>query len=309
MNIGEEISTIILTYNEEQHIERCILSAKKYSNNIIVIDSFSEDKTVEIAKSLGAKVLQNQFINYSKQFAWALENVSIQTEWILRLDADEYLEDKLIDEIKIKLKNLPKEITGVNFKRKHIFLNKWIKFGGRYPLVLLRLWRSGKGYIEERWMDEHIILKEGKVITLKGSFCDHNLKTLNFFVKKHNWYADREALDVIVNRFKLINQKNEINFKNSSLKTWLTRIIKESIYNKLPFGISPIMYFLYRYIILLGILDGKEGLVYHFLQGFWYRLLIDAKIMEYSREINKCVSKEQKLKRLSELTNLKVAKH
>lgn len=309
MKINDEISTIILTYNEEQHIERCILSAKKYSNYIFVIDSYSKDKTVEISKSLGAKVFQNKFINYSQQFAWALENVNIQTEWTLRLDADEYLEDKLINEIKIKLKNLPKNINGVNFKRKHIFLNKWIKFGGRYPLVLLRLWRTGKGYIEERWMDEHIIIKEGKIITFKGNFCDHNLKTLNFFVEKHNWYADREAIDVIVERFKLINQKNEINFNNSSLKTWMTRLIKESIYNKLPFGISPFMYFFYRYIILLGILDGKEGLIYHFLQGFWYRFLIDSKIMEYSREIKKYNSKDQKLKKLSELTKLKVIKH
>tara|TARA_B110000503_G_C7145504_1_gene412750 strand:+ start:636 stop:1559 length:924 start_codon:yes stop_codon:yes gene_type:complete len=306
MSINEKITTIILTFNEEKHIRRCVESAKKYSKYIFIVDSFSKDKTVDIAKSLGVQVLQNQFINYSKQFSWALKNINIKTDWTLRLDADEYLEDKLIEELNQKLDNLPKDIVGINFKRKHIFLNKWIRFGGRFPLVLLRLWRTGKGYIEDRWMDEHIIINEGKTITFKECFNDHNLNNLSFFTAKHNWYADREAIDVLADRLNLIDQKNDIKFKNSSIKTNSTRIMKNFIYKKLPFSIGPLLYFFYRYFILLGFVDGKEGLIYHFLQGFWYRFLVDSKIIEYTKEIKNIETNEGKLKKLSSLTNLKL---
>ena len=306
MSINEKITTIILTFNEEKHIKRCVESAKKYSKYIFIVDSFSKDKTVDIAKSLGVQVLQNQFINYSKQFSWALKNINIKTDWTLRLDADEYLEDKLIEELNQKLDNLPKDIVGINFKRKHIFLNKWIRFGGRFPLVLLRLWRTGKGYIEDRWMDEHIIINEGKTITFKECFNDHNLNNLSFFTAKHNWYADREAIDVLADRLNLIDQKNDIKFKNSSIKTNSTRIMKNFIYKKLPFSIGPLLYFFYRYFILLGFVDGKEGLIYHFLQGFWYRFLVDSKIIEYTKEIKNIETNEGKLKKLSSLTNLKL---
>ena len=308
MSIDEKITTIILTYNEEIHLKRCIISAKKYSKYIYIVDSFSKDKTVEIAKSLGAYVLQNKFINYSQQFSWALNNIDIKTDWTLRLDADEYLEDKLVDELNMRIGNLPKDIVGINFKRKLIFMNKWIRFGGRFPLVLLRLWRTGKGYIEDRWMDEHIIINEGKTITFKECFSDHNLNTLNFFTEKHNWYADREAIDVMADKLNIIDQKNNINFKNSSLKTNSTRIMKNFIYKKLPFSTGPLLYFFYRYFILLGFLDGKEGLIYHFLQGFWYRFLVDAKIIEFTKKIKDLETNEDKLKKLSSLTGLKLIK-
>ena len=96
--------------------------------------------------------------------------------------------------------NINKDIVGINLKRKHMFMDKWIKFGGRYPLILLRLWRNGHGYIEDRWMDEHIMVEGGKTITLKNSFCDHNLNNLSFFINKHDWYAGREVVDILSQR-------------------------------------------------------------------------------------------------------------
>jgi len=306
MSAKNKITTIILTHNEELHIKRCIELAKTYSNKIYIVDSYSDDKTVEIAKSIGANVLQNKFINYSQQFSWALRNINIKTEWTLRLDADEYLEKKLVDEIDQRIDKLPSNIVGINFKRKHIFMNKWIRFGGRFPLILLRLWRTGQGYIENRWMDEHIILNNGKTITFKECFCDHNLKNLKFFIKKHDWYADREAVDILAKKMNLFNQNNNLNLKNSSFKASSTRIIKNNIYNNLFFGIGPTLYFIYRYIILLGFLDGKEGLIYHFLQGFWYRFLIDAKVFEFYNEIKDLKSVQDKIKKLSEITNLEL---
>tara|TARA_B100002019_G_scaffold39811_1_gene33351 strand:+ start:4612 stop:5538 length:927 start_codon:yes stop_codon:yes gene_type:complete len=298
------ISVIILTHNEELHIKRCILSAKKYAENIYVIDSHSSDKTVEIAKSLNVNVLENKFENYSKQFNWALENIKSDSEWLLRLDADEYLEENLIIEIREKLPKLNKNISGINFKRKHIFMNKWIKYGGRYPLTLLRMWKRNHGKIEDRWMDEHIILQKGEIITFKNDFCDHNLKNLSFFVNKHNWYASREALDIILDELKIKNNKNELLKNKTSDSALFKRIAKEKIYNRLPIGIRPFIYFIIRYIFLLGFLDGKKGLIYHFLQAFWYRFLVDCKVYEYRNEIKNINNYDEKLEVISKLSGL-----
>ena len=301
-----DISVVILTYNEEKHIERCIQSIKKYSSNIYIIDSYSTDNTIQLSKSLNVNILQNKFINQSKQFAWALENINFKTEWILRLDADEYLEDNLIIEIKNKLPNLTKEIVGINLKRKHIFMDKWIKFGGRYPLILLRLWRNGHGYIEDRWMDEHIMVEGGKTITLKNNFCDHNLNNLSFFINKHNLYAGREVIDILFDNLRINNEKKKLNTKNTSYNVSLKRFLKESFYKKLPIGLGPLSYFIYRYIFLLGFLDGKVGLIYHFLQGFWYRFLVEGKLLEYKKEIKDLENKDEIIKKLSELSSLKL---
>jgi glycosyltransferase involved in cell wall biosynthesis len=300
-----DIAVVILTYNEERHIERCIQSIKKYSDNIYIIDSYSTDNTIQICKSLNVNILQNKFINQSKQFTWALDNINFKTEWTLRLDADEYLEDNLIIEIKNKLPNINKDIVGINLKRKHIFMDKWIKFGGRYPLILLRLWRTGHGYIEDRWMDEHIMVEGGKTITLKNSFCDHNLNNLSFFINKHDWYAGREVVDILLDNLKIKNDKKKLSTKNTSFNVSLKRFFKESFYNKLPIGLGPLLYFLYRYIFLLGFLDGKVGLIYHFLQGFWYRFLVESKLVEYKKAIKGLDNNDEIIKKLSELPSLK----
>ena len=224
-----DISVIILTYNEEKHIERCIKSIKKYSDNIYIIDSYSTDNTIAISKSFNSTILQNKFINQSKQFAWALDNINFKTEWILRIDADEYLEDNLIIEIKNKLPNINKDIVGINLKRKHMFMDKWIKFGGRYPLILLRLWRNGHGYIEDRWMDEHIMVEGGKTITLKNSFCDHNLNNLSFFINKHDWYAGREVVDILSDKLKIKDEKKKIEYKKHFVQCFSKKIFQRKL--------------------------------------------------------------------------------
>ena len=106
-----DVTAIILTYNEEQHIQRCIESAFRVAKDVFVIDCFSTDKTVMIAQKMGAIVLQNKWPGFAKQINWALDNAPIKTKWVLRLDADEYLEDDLVEEIKAKLPNEPEEVT------------------------------------------------------------------------------------------------------------------------------------------------------------------------------------------------------
>jgi glycosyltransferase involved in cell wall biosynthesis len=281
-NVGAmvDLAVVVLTYNEERHIARALESVAGIAREIFVVDSFSTDRTVQLARSSGATVLQNKFINYSKQFQWALDHAPITASWIMRLDADELIEPDLAAKIRAELPTLGKDVVGVNLKRKHIFLGRWIRHGGRYPLVLLRIWRRGCGRIEERWMDEHMIVWGGDTVTFDGGFADHNLGDLTFFTDKHNKYATREAIDVINYRRKLFSCAAEMSAKGGSLQASLKRFVKERVYNRIPYQVAAPAYFLYRLIFQLGFLDGREGLVYHSLQGLWYRYLVGAKVYE-----------------------------
>jgi glycosyltransferase involved in cell wall biosynthesis len=295
------ISVIILTYNEEKHIRRAIESVSSLAEDIFVIDSFSQDDTIKIAKSLGVKILQNKWINQATQFNWSLENAPIRTNWIMRLDADEYVTDELQREIAEKLHKIPPDITGLYVKRRVYFMGRWIKHGGYYPTWLLRIWRRGKGFCEKRWMDEHIKIKEGKTLFLENDIVEFNEKPLYWWIEKHNSYATREAIDMLNIKLKFLNQDNiESSFfgTQEQRKRWL----KERIYVNLPLFLRSFLYFCYRYFLKCGFLDGIQGLIWHFLQGFWYRFLVDAKIYEIK---NKAKKEDKSIKDiLKELDNI-----
>ncbi|WP_198007934.1 glycosyltransferase family 2 protein [Methylovulum miyakonense] len=278
------LTAIILTFNEELHIERCIRSVIDLAKNVIVIDSFSTDKTVEIAESLGAYVVQRKFINQAEQFQWGLDNLEIQTEWIIKLDADEYIESDLNTEIANRLVLLNSEIQGVYLKRKIFFHQKWIRFGGIYPQYFLRIWKTGKGRVEHRWMDEHTVLDSGaKSIIFQGSFVDDNRKGITFWINKVNSYASREMLELLNLKYSLYDKDDSIkNFDDPQAKK--NRILKEILYSRLPIGVRSFGYFVYRYILCLGFLDGYKGLIFHLFQAFFYRLLVDVKLLEIEME-------------------------
>lgn len=306
-NTGK-IAVIILTYNEELHIERALNSISDIASQVFVIDSFSTDQTVEIARECGATVLQHSFVNYAKQFQWALDNAPITSSWVMRLDADEVIEPDLVDEINRTLPSLPHDVAGINLKRKHIFMDRWVRHGGRYPLVLLRIWRNGQGRIEDRWMDEHMVVWGGRTVTLDGGFADHNLNDLSFFIEKHNKYATREAIDIINQKLDLFPRDRSVNSSSTSRQASIKRFIKERIYNYIPFTLSASLYFVWRYVFQLGFLDGRSGLIYHFLQGCWYRFLVGAKTMELERSISHLTEKSQVVERLSHMTGHRLAK-
>lgn len=299
---ASKLSAVILTFNEELHLERALASISGFTKEIFVIDSFSTDRTIEIALAHGAIVLQNKFINQAKQFQWALDNAPISGEWILRLDADEIIESDLATEIVQKLPALAPDVVGINLKRKHIFMDRWVKHGGRYPLVMLRIWRKGHGRIENRWMDEHIVIWGGRAVTFEGGFADHNLNDLTFFTDKHNKYATREAIEILNQRLNFNPRDHSVTTESTSLQTAAKFFIKEHIYNHIPFTISAFMYFVWRYIFQLGFLDGRSGLIYHFLQGYWYRFLVGAKVMELERAISHLTDKQAITEELSRLT-------
>ncbi len=278
----QDISVVILTYNEELHIERCIKSLLPVVKEIFIIDSFSTDKTVEIAERLGAKVYQNPWINYALQFQWGLDNCPIETEWVMRMDSDEYILPELQNEISNKMQNIQEDTSGIYIKRRVYFKDKWIKHGSYYPTWLLRIWRYKDGHIEQRWMDEHIKLTKGETIQFENDLVDDNLNDLTWWTTKHNNYATREAVDILNIIHEFINY-DEVNSNFFGTQEERKRFLKKK-YANLPLFTRPFIYFLWRYFIKLGFLDGKQGLIWHFLQGFWYRFLVDAKIYEIEKK-------------------------
>lgn len=281
----KDISVIILTFNEEKHIARCINSILPFTNKIFIVDSGSTDKTVEIAEKLGAVVKYNPWVNYAQQFNFGIENIPFQTKWLMRMDSDEYIMPELAEEISTKLEMLEKDVSGIYVKRRVMFFNKWIKHGAYYPIWLLRIWQRGKGVCEETWMDEHIKITEGITQNFEHDIVDHNLNNLTWWTQKHNLYAIREVID-------LLNMKYDFrDFESVEPRLFGSqeqrkRFLKMK-YASLPLFTRPFMYFVYRYFIRLGFLDGTKGLVWHFLQGFWYRFLVDAKIYEVYQRVGK----------------------
>lgn len=278
-----DITVIILTKNEEINIERCINSVKPIAKRIVVVDSYSTDRTVDIAVKMGADVYQHEFISHSKQFKWALENTNINTKWIFRIDADEMLLPETAEEIKkVTVEHENDNVNGFVIKRRLYFMGRFIKHGGMYPIKILRLFKYGKAEIEDREMDEHIFLLEGKCLELKNDLIHLDYKNLNHWILKHNWYSEKEVKEY----FKSLLNKNTENNKPSNIQGKIKRFVKLNVYYKMPLFFRVFVYFCFRYFILLGFLDGKEGLIFHFLQACWYRFLVDSKIYE-SKNIGK----------------------
>lgn len=286
----QDLSVIILTYNEEIHIKRCIESIQPIAKEIFLVDSYSNDKTLEIATDLGAKVYQNKWENnYAKQFNWGLTNLPIKTKWVLRLDADEYLTPGLLKELKEKIPNLSDDITGVVFPLRRVFMNRTIK-RGTGTVKLLRLFQFQKAHCEQRLMDEHIHLEVGSSVEFKHEFADHNLNNLAWWTTKHNGYSIREAVDLLDIELGLVGHfENEVQLSKQAA----AKRHKKLKYARQPLFWRSFAYFLYRYFFRLGFLEGKEGFLWHFLQGWWYRTLVDAKIYEIKKA---CGTDKEKIK-------------
>lgn len=277
------LTAIILTKNEEAHIERAISSALKVASRVVVVDSFSSDNTVDLAIRAGAEVYQNVWVSYAQQYNWALDNTSINTDWIMRLDADEYLDSTIVISLK-SLDRLPYDVTGIEINRPVCFRGTIIRYGAMNPVWLLRVWRRGLGRCETRWMDEHIILERGKIRKLGGSIVDYNLKDMTWWADKHNKYASREAADLILAKHKRYQVSSDFKLnRQAAIKRWA----KDSLYARSPLFVRAFIFSWYRIILRLGFLDGVNGLVFHTMQGLWYRLLVDAKISEVNHYMKK----------------------
>ena len=280
--MNNSIAVVILTFNEEIHIERCIRSAQQVTDKIVVVDSYSTDDTCAIAQRMGAVVYQHAFENHARQFNWALENCDIQAQWIWRLDADEYIEPALASKALQAIAHIAEDVNGIYVNRKIVFMGQPLLHGGWYPAPQIKIIRKGFGGSEDRWMDEHLVVFSGKTIAIDGDQTDENLNDLTWWSHKHVNYASREAINTLMIEYGLRKQENEVQPKfwgtNAERKRWL-----KMKYAKTPLFVRSLLNFFIRYILKAGFLDGKCGFIWHFMQGYWYRMLVDCKIYELKK--------------------------
>jgi glycosyltransferase involved in cell wall biosynthesis len=272
------LTVIVLTFNEEKNIETCLGSLVNWASEIIVVDSGSTDNTVALAKKFTDKIYDHPFENYSAQRNWALKNIAISNEWIMNIDADHEVSQTLKDELVAHFeKGFSEDIKGFMASRKTMFLGRWVKRGGHYPIYHGVIFKKGFGYCEDKLYDQHFVI-EGPSILLKGDIIDTITDTLTNFTERHNKWSTLEAIDAI-NLTTQQEGKNTIKPDKNGNPMEQRRYMRLKYYN-MPIFWRSISYFLYRYFFKLGFLDGKQGLIFHFLQGFWFRFLVDAKIFE-----------------------------
>ena len=276
-----DLSVIILTYNEEIHIRRCLENVKQFASKVYVVDCFSIDRTAQIAKELGAEVIEHEWPgNQAEQFNWALDNLPITTEWILRLDADEYLLPGLIEELLEKLPVIPESVSALSLSRARAFCGKILHHGIVNNIRIIRIFRKGKARYEKRLMDEHLSVLSGETIDMKNQFVDDNRMPIGLFIDKHNGYATREAALLLDAEYHLTNMDSLPQDYGREVEKKRTQ---KARYARMPLFWRAFGFFVYRYIIKLGFLDGKEGFLWDFLQGWWYRTLVDAKVYEIKK--------------------------
>lgn len=281
--MANDITAIILTKNEEKHIARCIGSLKGICDDILIVDSFSDDSTCEIAEDMGARVVRNKWKNYATQFNYGVHNCNVRTEWIWRIDADEYLEGGLGEAVKAALGKCDDDVNGVYVRKRIDFMGRPLLHGGWYPTYHLKVFRRGHGECENRWMDEHIRLFDGRAVTVgTGNQVDANLNDLTWWTEKHNGYATREMADMLMMKYGLDAKAQEVVPRFFGTEEQRKRWLKMK-YIKAPLFVRPFVNFFLRYVLKRGFLDGREGFVWHILQGFWYRMLVDAKIFELEK--------------------------
>lgn len=287
-----DITAIILTYNEEVHIRRCLENVKQFAKRIIIVDCFSKDKTCEIAKEMGAEVIQHEWPgNQAEQFNWLIDNVSINTKWILRLDADEYLMPDLIAELNEKLPTMDEGVSALSLSLARACCGKILHHGIVNGIRIVRIFRTGKARYDKRIMDEHLSILDGKTIEMKHQFVDDNRLTIGQFTIKHENYASREAAILLDAEYHLSDTSKLEKDHGEEVER---KRAQKAKYAKMPLFWRAFGYFIYRYIVKGGWRDGKEGFLWDFLQGWWYRTLVDAKIFEVKKA---CGNDKEKIRK------------
>lgn len=300
-----DVSVIIPIKDEILHIERSVKSALRLTQHVFVVDSGSTDGSVELAQSLGAKVFQYEWTkesNFSKKINWALDNLPIKTTWAIRLDADEYFMDNSIEELPKILKDVDRSINGFTLIRRVHFFGKWMKHSNEYPKTTMRIYRVGHVRMESRWLDEHIDIGEGKAVDLPYEIVDDSKITIAQWVNKHNNdYSIKEALELIHQEIGLFD-RGKIHLDINAQKK---KKLKEK-YVSMPKYWRCFVWFFYREIVKQGFLDGKEGFLWNFFQGWWYRMLVDAKVDEIYKNCGK--DKDKIAKYVLDKYNLDISK-
>lgn len=270
-----DLTIVILTFNEERRLADCLDSIDGIAAQVFVVDSYSNDGTLDMLRDRGIPYVQHAFANYSDQRNWAQANNPFGTRWIFHLDADERLTAQCRAWLAEKFANLAGDYAGFMFSRRTVFLGRWIRHGGHYPVFHLRLFQADRGTCEDKTYDQHFVV-EGATLRVDGAdIVDIVAIDIESFLTSHNKWSSMEAEEIAAGgvggavRARLFGNPIE-------RRRWL----KRRIFERAPIFVRGAVYFFYRYFIRLGFLDRTEGLIFHFLHAFWFRFMIDAKVYE-----------------------------
>jgi glycosyltransferase involved in cell wall biosynthesis len=271
-------AVVIITFNEEANLPYALESVRDWANKIYIIDSFSTDKTVEIAKAYGAKVVQHTFVSFRDQKNWAIDNINSECKWLLFLDADEYLSDEIKTEINAVLANDDFSVNGYYTGIKFFYLGRWLKHGDLYR-KLIRLIRRDKGHFVETSGFREKMVVDGKILSLKSYIVHHDRKSVTDWIAKQ---IPRIHIDAVARLDSSLRDLDECNRKTVDQPTmeggWSS--VLRRLLCMLPSSIIPFAQFFYRYIIRLGFLDGWQGFIYNFLLQLWYPIMVEAMYMD-----------------------------
>lgn len=276
------ISVIILTYNEAMHLPRLLSSLEGLEAELFVVDSGSTDGTPDIARAAGATVVYHRFENHPRQWHFALTALPLRTEWVLCLDADQWLSPELQARLRAFRPEGYAGVNGIYVNRKNYFKGRWIRHGGYFPKYLLKFFRRASGHSDlNENMDHRFIVPGRTVIWKDGYLLEENLKEneIGFWIEKHNRYSDLVAREEVERRQRLRRQAVRPRLWGSPDER--TAFFKR-IWWGLPLYWRPVLYFIYRFVFQLGFLDGRQGRLFHFMHAFWFRLVVDEKIRERS---------------------------
>ena len=267
------LSVLILTLNEEINLPGCLESVA-FSDDIVVFDSYSTDRTAEIAEEYGAQIVRRKFDNYAAQRSAALHDVDYKHTWILMVDADERIPEGLKEEISEIIKSPKPDITLYRARRKDYFFGKWLKRSSGYPTWFGKLFRAGAVHVKREINEEYHT--DGKVGHLNGHFIHYPFsKGIAFWLDRHNRYSSMEA-EVLIKEM-----QNGLHFKNlfSADPTIRRKFLKQLAF-RMPY--RPLLVFCYLYFVRMGFLDGMPGLIYCRLRAI-YEYMIDLKVRELGR--------------------------
>lgn len=271
------VSVLVLTWNEEVNIAACLESVS-WASEVFVVDSFSSDRTVDIAQSMKARIYQHAFGTCALQWNWALNNLPFTNEWVLVIDADERVPHPLAQEIMRIVAGHGQRCSGYYLKFRFWFMGRWLRHGGLYPTWILRLFKRSAGRFGRHGISEHFIL-DGPKGYLQSAFDHCDNKPIGDWIQKHIRYAGFEA-EEFVQRKVGTSHSNSIAGKLGGNQAERKQWIKLQVWNRLPLLLRPFLLFFRNYFLKLGFLDGRPGLIYHVLWSFWYPFLISARILE-----------------------------
>ena len=263
------ISVLVPTFNEEANIREC-LECLTWADQVIVVDSFSTDATLEIAAEFTDEIHQHEYVNSATQKNWAIDTLDTRGRWTLIVDSDERIVPELAEEIQRIIAEDDPRYAGYFINRRNYFFGGWMKRGGLYPNWNLRLFRTGQGRYEDKEVHADVAIDgEGEVGYLEHDILHFSYRTISDFVRKTNRYSTWDARE----RMKERHDDSAI----SAGSTGGLRTILQNIYWVLP--AKPLVRFLYQYIIKAGFLDGRRGLMVACLYAF-EEFLIGAKVWQ-----------------------------